>query len=149
MPPAPPRRITLTIDSRLEQVALVAVALRAVCALSPLGADDVDGMELGVVEAVTNVIRHGYGGAPDRPVAVSVTLGEDRVGVEIRDSGTPIPPAVLERAGEAAPEPDLADLDSLPESGMGLRLIFAVAGRVRYASDGGENRLWLEWALAG
>ena len=102
-----------------------------------------------MVEAVTNVIRHGYDGAPDQPVAVSVTLEDDRVGVEIRDSGTPIPAGLLEQAGEDLPGSEPADLASLPESGMGLKLIFAVASRVRYASDGGENRLCLEWALPG
>jgi serine/threonine-protein kinase RsbW len=146
--PVPPRRITLEIESRLEQVAMIAAALRAVCGLTNLPADQIDELELGVVEAVNNVIRHGYGGAPGMPVAVAVTLGDDRVEVEIRDRGVAIPAGLLDRAGDDLPDPDPTDIGSLPESGMGLRLIRAVASRVRYDSRGGENTLRLEKLLS-
>jgi serine/threonine-protein kinase RsbW len=143
-----PRTITLSIESRLEHVAMVAAALRAVCGLTPLPPQQIDELELGIVEAVTNVIRHGYAGRPGMPVAVTITLGDERVEIDIRDRGGAIPAGLLEKAREGETfDFDSRDIAALPESGMGLGLIMLVASEVRYASEAGENNLHLEKLL--
>ncbi len=58
--------ISLSIDADLDKVSLIARAVRALCA-EILHPDDVDAVELGLVEAINNVIKHGYGGQPGAP----------------------------------------------------------------------------------
>lgn len=139
------RGLIFSLDSRLEQLSLLAVVVRAVCGETPLAGDVIDGVELALVEAVTNVIRHGYAGEPGLPITVRVELLDDRLALTIEDQGTPIPPGLLEAAAAAAlPEPTL-DPSTWPESGMGLGLIAAAADALAYASSDGWNRLRLDW----
>ena len=137
------RAIVLSIESRLEHVAMVGAALRAVCGLTLLSEEQAGELELGVVEAVNNVIRHGYRGRPGMPVSVTITLHEDRVEVAIRDRGEAIPAGLLEEARGRGFGFDPGDAEALPESGMGLGLIALVADEVRYAPADGENTLSL------
>ncbi len=137
------RAIVLSIESRLDHVAMVGAALRAVCGLTLLSEDQAGELELGVVEAVNNVIRHGYRGRPGQPVSVTIILHVDRVEVDIRDRGEAIPAGLLEEARDRGFGFDPGDVEALPESGMGLGLIALVADEVRYVSSDGENTLSL------
>ncbi len=139
------RGLTLFLDSRLEQLSLLAVAVRAVCHETPLADDTIDRVELALVEAVTNVIKHGYAGAPDQPITVRVELFDDRLVLTIEDQGTPIPPELLEAVAASGPPAPTLDPSTWPESGMGLGLIAAAADALAYAPSAGTNRLGLEW----
>ncbi|WP_027136358.1 ATP-binding protein [Geminicoccus roseus] len=141
------RRITFTIESDLAQVALAAAALRGVCGLVVLDPEALDELELGFVEAVNNVIEHGFAERAGMPILITVELLDDRVAIRIADQGTSIPPELLERARSAPFEVDPDDLDSLPESGMGLRLIMHCADKITYTVKDGINYLLLEKLL--
>jgi serine/threonine-protein kinase RsbW len=138
------RAITFTIESDLRNVALVARAMRGVCGLVPLGAEALDELELGLVEAVNNVVEHGLGDGSGLPIMVAVELHEDRVALRITDRGKRIPADLLEGARGAVFVTDPDDLDGLPESGMGLRLIMSCADAVSYSVEDGANHLLLE-----
>jgi len=131
--------IQLLVDSDLDKVALVARAVRAVCA-DLLDAESADAIELSLVEAINNVIEHGYEGKPGRDVGVLVSLQPDRVVIEVVDHALPMAPALLNRSTDPF-DFDAADLDSLPEGGMGLALIQMNMDEVEYLSANGENRL--------
>lgn len=137
------RSIALTVDSRLEAVALLGQAVRAVCLGAGMTAEGAADLELALVEAVNNIIVHGYGRRGGHPVTVELTLLADRIEIGIEDTGHPIPRTALERAHQECPGFDLDCLADLPESGMGLRLIRQSVDRMAYEPGDGGNRLTL------
>lgn len=138
------RGLILQCDSDLERVGLMAGAVRGACAHCAFAPETLDEVELAVVEAITNVIRHGYGGRPGLPITLSVELEADRLVLTLYDRGDAIPAEQLAaaRAGGLPTFDD--DMASWPASGMGLGVIFAAVDAVHYESRGGENRLRLE-----
>lgn len=132
--------LSLKIDSDLASVELVAKAVRALCSES-LAEEALNDVEIGLVEALNNVIKHGYAGKKGSAVEVSVSLKPDRVIIDIVDQAPPMPTGSL--AGEAPRAPDFETLNDLPEGGMGLSLIQMTMDEVHYASEKGSNRLTL------
>lgn len=139
----PPRVVTLVTDSRLENVELVARAVRGLCGAAGLEGRTCAHVELAVAEAVNNAIRHAYGRRPGHPIEVTVTLDETRLTIEVSDEGEPMEP-------RPAPVLDFdpGDLERLPEGGMGLFLIHSVMDEVEYETRGGRNRLVMRRRLA-
>ncbi|HEX2554972.1 MAG TPA: ATP-binding protein [Microvirga sp.] len=129
----------LHIDSDFDKVALLARAVRALCA-ELLDAEAADAVEISLVEAVNNVIEHGYEGKPGRDVGVEVSVHPDRIVIEVVDQAAPMKSGAL---SEAASEIvfDETNIDSLPEGGMGLALIRMSMDEVEYCAAPGENRL--------
>lgn len=137
------RRIRLAIDSDPANVGLVGAAVHAVCAETSLSPQQCRRVELCVVEAVNNCIRHAYRGRPGQEIAVTARLFADRLVIEVRDTGEPMPARALEAARSAGePEP-------LAEGGRGVAIIKAVMDEVEYRSDAGVNTLTLTKRLDG
>ena len=131
--------LTLNVDGELNQVAPIAVAVRGACAPF-LDEEGLDAVELAVVEAATNVIRHGYGGRPGGRLSVSVEQVPDGVGVDLVDHAEPMPPRLLEAAEMPLPgDPD--HVAGLAESGWGLALIRLSMDEVSYRP--GPDGNWL------
>lgn len=133
--------LSLKIDSDLASVELVAGVVRAVCSGS-LGEDALNDLEIGIVEAINNVIKHGYSGQKGSSVEVSIGLRKDRVVIDIIDQAPPMPEGKLADAAKAQ-RPDTRTIADLPEGGMGLSLIQMTMDEVRYSSHDGSNRLTL------
>jgi len=133
--------LSLQIDSDLESVELVAKAVRALCS-DRLDETMLNDVELSVVEAVNNVIKHGYHGKRGSSVEIKVGLRNDRVVIDILDQAPPMPEGVT--ASKPAPfQFDPESIEDLPESGMGLALIQMTMDEVSYSSEAGVNRLSL------
>jgi serine/threonine-protein kinase RsbW len=133
--------LSLKIDSDLAGVGPVARAVRALCSetLDELALDE---LELGVVEALNNVIKHGYAGQKGSLVQVRVGLKADKVVVEIIDQAPPMPPSALQPTDPWAGI-DEGQPQDLPEGGMGLALIQMTMDEVAYSSRKGVNTLTL------
>lgn len=78
-----------------------------------------------VNEALANVMRHAYNGAPDRPIDVSAELTRDAIVVRIRDWGTGVNP-------EALPHPPH---DPLKPGGLGLICLRQMMDDVHFESQ--------------
>lgn len=130
--------VRLAIEPNLESVSLLASALRGVAA-DHFGEELVHRAELAVVEACTNIIRHGLKGTPDAaPVEMQVVVGPAALEVQLIDNGPPFDwPAKAFRAF------DPADPGTIPVGGYGLPLIHASADGVHGSRAGGRNRLCL------
>lgn len=133
------REIVLTLDSRLENVALAGRALHGIGEEAGLGPLECDQLELCVVEAVTNCVVHAYNGQPGHEVRVRVALGEDALELQVVDQGTPMPPEALEPREPEEPE----DVLTLAEHGRGLMILRVLMDSLDYASDGRGNVLTL------
>ena len=95
---------------------------------------------LGVQEALTNILKHGYG---DRPGPVWVMAGweEDQFLIELMDEAPEFDPT------KAGGQPDTENGSSLPEGGYGIQIIRAVMDGIHYKRENGRNTLTLSKAL--
>jgi serine/threonine-protein kinase RsbW len=136
---SPRREIVITLDSRLENVALAGRALHGLGAEAGLGPLECDQLELCVVEAVTNCVVHAYNGQPGNEVRLRVALGEGALEVQVVDRGSPIPPGALEPREPELPE----DALTLAEHGRGLLILRMLMDSLDYTSDARGNVLTL------
>ena len=92
---------------------------------------------LAIDEALTNVIRHGYGGEPGHKIELTARSLHDDVegeGVEvrIRDFGRQVSPDEIRGR----------DLDDIKPGGLGVHIIRSVMASVEYShADGGGMQL--------
>jgi serine/threonine-protein kinase RsbW len=86
----PVKRLTLEIESNLSHVSLAAVAINAICAYAGLNQDKANQVELSLVEAMTNSIRHAYNGELDHRVIVTITFDKEYLSFDLYDTGTPM-----------------------------------------------------------
>jgi|GEM_PF-1150155 len=128
-------RTEFVIRAKLEEIDGLARRL-ADLAGACLPPEKLIGLEIAVVEALNNVVLHGYGQG-DGTISAAITVQDAGVTVEIGDSGRQVPAGIFEAAGS------IAGMDPLMESGRGIGLIVALSDRLDYASGPGGNRLTL------
>jgi serine/threonine-protein kinase RsbW len=128
--------VKLTIESILDNVPLIGGAVRGIA--STLSIDEVSSyhLELCVVEAITNVIKHAYAFKAGNSVEVNILLLPEQITFQICDRGISLDPAKV-RLLRFDPE----KLETLPESGMGLFIMHALMDEVRYETLSGRNIL--------
>jgi sigma-B regulation protein RsbU (phosphoserine phosphatase) len=90
-------------------------------------------------EAVTNIIRHTYESAPDKPIILSAEITEGRLHLRLRDYGPPVNVETLK--GRA--------LEDLRPGGLGLHLLKNVFSVVEHAKFPDGNEWHLAKPLAG
>ena len=107
-------------------------------------------VELCAVEAITNAVRHAYGNRPGDEVSVTVSVQNDKLEVEVADSGLAMLAAQVARLrhGSDVFGFDPQDPDSLPVGGMGLQIMHEAMDEVSYETEGQVNRLRLVKHLA-
>lgn len=136
----PVRRASFMFEATLEDVSRVAQALRFF--IPPEVPEEAKSeMEIGVVEAMTNIVKHGYGSSEHGVIEVSYSLSEGVITIELRDQGMPISGEALFGGDDAVFDFDPQDIDNLPESGMGISLMRNTFDQIDYASADGSNLL--------
>jgi len=80
--------ITFTIESRLENVALVGEAVLGLCALTPQL--DSNQIRMAVIEGINNAVLHAYHNEPGHLVQVTWCLNADSLRIDITDWGHPL-----------------------------------------------------------
>jgi len=130
------RAFKLTVNSMLENIPRVGLKVRDLCSLAQLDETASFQMELCVVEAVTNCIKHAYELQPGHTVEIDARLLEDRIIFKIIDTGK-----AMTNLASTAYQPDKNNLDALPESGMGLMIIRTIMDETTYRQIGGKNEL--------
>jgi sigma-B regulation protein RsbU (phosphoserine phosphatase) len=85
-------------------------------------------------EAVSNIIRHTYGSAPDKPIHLSAEITEGHLHLRLRDYGPPVDAGTLK--GRA--------LEDIKPGGLGLHMLRSVFTVVEHSALPDGN----EWHLA-
>ncbi len=134
------RRMRFVVPATLDEVRAVAQALRAFMA-DFLPEECCDAIELGVVEALTNVVVHGYAARERESMELLFEQSLSSAVVRVTDSGTPIPDEALKGRKGQVFEFDPTDVENLPVGGMGLSLINELFDVVLYETTDGVNRL--------
>lgn len=100
-------------------------------------------LRLGIVEAMTNVVEHGYAGREGGHLHLLAIAGPSQWCFTLTDNGRPIPGDALRGADGSVFDFDPDVTAELPEGGMGLSLIQMVFDRVDYQVAAASNRLIL------
>jgi anti-sigma regulatory factor (Ser/Thr protein kinase) len=132
-----------TIEAQMQEASRIAEALGALVGVD-LGELAGVQIHLGVMESLTNIIRHGYGATDCGCIAIRGECDADGWSIAIMDEGHPIPPDCLAAADGSVFAFDPDCLDEVPMGGMGLTLMKTVFDRVDYAVRPEGNRLLLE-----
>jgi serine/threonine-protein kinase RsbW len=126
----------LTIAGELSEVDRVRRFLRDVLQERILSEEDFFKVELAVVEACVNIILYAYPGK-DGNLRIRVSGNEDRVVIEIRDSGIPFDPREV-------PEPEIDQMvETGKTGGLGIYLSRKLMDGFDYRREGDENVLTL------
>lgn len=100
-------------------------------------------LRLGIAEAMTNVVEHGYAGREGGHLHLLAVAGPSQWCFTLTDNGRPIPGDALRGADGSVFDFDPDAIAELPEGGMGLSLIQLVFDRVDYKVEATSNRLIL------
>ncbi len=131
------RRIQFTIDSDLENVGLVGMAINRIClSLTVFDENDCYMIELCVVEVCNNIIEHGFNSEKGHLFSIILTLHPHELAFEITDTGMSIPSL---RFMPLNTDPDARE--SLSEGGMGLLILQSVMQDVQYRVEADGNKL--------
>jgi anti-sigma regulatory factor (Ser/Thr protein kinase) len=141
----------LTLRSRLGDLALLRPWVEALAGEHAIPPDTQFAIQLCLEEAVSNVVRHGYGGEPDHSIAVECTAerahgGGPQIAFIVEDQAPPFDP-LAPSAVEEAPVP--ATIEELSPGGQGIRLLRKFAGSLNYERLAGGNRLTIRFAIPG
>lgn len=127
-------KVELNIESNARCLPVVRSAVERMARLEGFGDSDAHRLTLAIDEALANVIKHGYDGQPDQPIAITLssTRGPDgRAGivVEVRDRGRQVNPQSIQGR----------DLNDVRPGGLGVHIIRAVMDVCEYScpADGG------------
>lgn len=135
--------IQFIIASRVQDVRLIGLAVNRLCATHGFSEMDAFGIELCVVEAVTNAIEHAYHCQLGHQVRVVLHLHPDRAEIEVRDQGSPMDSSLLDEAGYAKLDLIPDDVELLSVRGRGLSIMKEMMDAVSYVRNGEENCLVL------
>ncbi len=129
--------MAINFDSSLANIDLAAASVRDWCVRREYDEDLIAQIELVLVEALTNVIVHGYSRREGQPIELRWWDEGSSVNIEIRDCGSPI---------ERLPGGELPDPSA--ESGRGWYIIRALMDGVTYRRQDGHNILLLSKSVA-
>ncbi len=141
----------LTLKSQLDDMGALWPWVESIAAQYAIPADTVFGIHLCLEEAVSNVIRHGYGGQPGNTITVDYTLSDGHVLLfTVEDQAPafdPITAPLIEDQPVASP------MDYLRPGGRGILLMRSFANSLGYErlenGSGGGNRLTIGFVLPG
>lgn len=127
--------VCCTVPSDTAYLPLVRAMVTEGARLSDFGSEITHGILLAVTEAVTNVIRHAYGGETDKRIDLNLSARPGHFRLDIVDYGQFVDPSRI------ASRP----LDDVRPGGLGVHLIKSIMDHVEYRRNAhGGTTLTLE-----
>ena len=119
--------IQLHMCASPEYLSVARAAVRQVAQISGLKKSETEQITLAVVEALTNVIRHSYGGPCDKPIIIKfnkINYADERTALEIviRDFGKQVDPKTIEGR----------DLDEVEPGGVGVHIMQSIMDETEF-----------------
>lgn len=133
----------LTLRSQIEELALVPPWIERLGADYGLSDETQFAMDLCLEEVLSNIIRHGYAGKPNRSITVRFSSAPDKSSVLVVDDEAPLfnPLTAEEIPIEEA-------VSGTRVGGLGIRLLRSFASQLNYEATPGGNRLRMGFAPA-
>jgi len=142
------RKVKLIIESDLDDVPLVGIAVNRFCSYAAFSETDAFNMELCVIEAVTNSIKHAYGEKSGYEVVIIFTLSDKEAIFEICDKGKPMDPEKLKKADLSTSHVEKQHIDSIADCGRGLGIMKEIMDGVEYRTGDELNCLVLKKSVS-
>jgi serine/threonine-protein kinase RsbW len=130
------RKITIIIDSNLEDVAVVGAATNKLCATLPIAELVCRDIELSVCEAVNNAVLHAYEKERGHKVEVTFTVTREKLTIDVCDNGKKMSDNALPASRCVA-----NSREEISETGMGLLIITEIMDKVVYRTRNDRNIL--------
>ncbi|MBU0560731.1 MAG: ATP-binding protein [Bacteroidetes bacterium] len=122
------------IESEYHNVTDILADVRAFVLGNNVTAKESADIEVCMLEAMNNVIRHSYKGKSGFPIEIKVSVNSDQIDIEIIDSGIS-----REKFDKPTLDFDPDDIENLPEGGMGLFIIDQIMTSTNYEVKDGKN----------
>ncbi len=124
----------LTFESRLEILPALGKAIRGICSCMIHDGLLLYQIELCLIEAVSNVISHAYRNEAGHQIEVDVSIDRTLAVFTVIDTGLRNT-KILKKEFIFDPQ----DINNLPESGMGLHIMFSIMDEVSFIEEQGKN----------
>ncbi|MBP0616493.1 ATP-binding protein [Jiella mangrovi] len=139
-------RAAMIVPATLEAADAATVDLRG-RASALLAEEQLARFELAASEALTNIVRHAYGGKAGGEIDIELFEAPDHaVTLVLRDRGEAPPAGTFDLKN--LPDVDEVDVFALPEGGWGVGLLHQCADEIGFQSDARGNRLTLRFKPA-
>lgn len=122
------------LKSQYENVGDICVKVREICKTRDIDSNSINHIEIALTEALNNVIEHSYKEDPEQIIFITVEDFQDKLVFKIIDTGIS---RIDLKPRELKINPN--DIDSLPESGMGLFIIEQIMDETEYITEGDKN----------
>ncbi len=132
-----------SIPSDYNEVAPVCKEIRSVCLEENVKITDCNEIEICLIEALNNIIKHAYKEEFTKCIKITVRLDKKVIALELTDEG-------FSRKDFKKPtlDYDPKDIEKLPEGGMGLYIIDQLMDKTSYHTTDGSNSFIMEKYLA-
>ena len=123
-------QIELRMQANPDYLCIGRTVVRQAAGVFGLDEERAESITLGVVEALTNVIRHSYGGPCDKPIIIDlnkISCGDDgksAIEIVIRDFGKQVDTEVIKSR----------ELGELRPGGVGVHIIHSVMDEVEFSN---------------
>lgn len=133
--------IKLVIESKKSNLDLLGNAIQGICKSIINDENFIYNMMLCVIETVTNVIVHAYHERENELVEINVILKDHFIVFEILDTGDVVTLPNKRTIMKYNPK----EIESLPESGIGLYLVYTLMDEVTFSQNAeGKNLLTMK-----
>ncbi len=123
------RRFQIEVPSDPAFLRMVRASVEVLCAMAGMDEEGSCKIVLAVDEACTNIIRHSYEGATDRPIICEGRLEGDAISFILRDFGKKVEPSQIRPR----------DLDDLRPGGLGVHFMREVMDSVVFEDCGDQG----------
>ncbi len=125
-------KIELNITSDARCLPVVRSAAERMAQIAGFSDHEAHELSLAIDEALANVIKHGYQGAADQPIRITLTsvcssAGDRGICIVVRDQGCQVDPSTIRSR----------DLDDVRPGGLGVHIIRTVMDEVEYSCPSG------------
>ena len=133
----------LAVSSTTDEIRVLA-EFACAAAAETFSEEDVTGIEVAVVEAANNILKHSYKGEPDHIIELTISHKGTEMEFALKDTGPEFDISKVSR-----PELKWDDISDIPESGRGVFIIREIMDRLDYIRTDGINILKMVRVIAG
>jgi len=136
------KTISLIIDSDIEYIPLIGPIVNKLCSTISFSNSDSYKIELCVVEAVTNCIKHAYNNSRGHNIEIIFEIYPKELIIRVCSYGKKMGKKEQNfLKAEKVEFEDIDDINKIPDSGRGLMIIKSIMDHVTYESKEGKNCL--------